>query len=151
VASPIPKKILELDAIKALLEKDMVVVAVGGGGIPVVLNEDGRLAGIAAVIDKDLASSLIARDLKADVLIISTAVAEVCLNFKKPDEKRLSRITLADAKKYMAEGHFAAGSMKPKIAAVIEFLEGGGKEALITDPAHLVDALEGKAGTWIVA
>ncbi|MBI4870112.1 MAG: carbamate kinase [Candidatus Riflebacteria bacterium] len=151
VASPIPKKILELDAIKALLEKDMVVVAVGGGGIPVVLNPDGRLVGIAAVIDKDLASSLIARDLNADVLIISTAVDQVCLNFNKPDEKRLSRITLADAQKYMAEGHFAAGSMKPKIAAVIEFLEGGGKEALITDPAHLVDALEGKAGTWIVA
>ncbi|MBI4872262.1 MAG: carbamate kinase [Candidatus Riflebacteria bacterium] len=151
VASPIPKKILELDAIKRLLESDVVVVAVGGGGIPVVQDETGKVTGVAAVIDKDLATSLLARDLEADVFIISTAVDQVCLNFNKPNQQTLDRLTLAEAKKYMAEGHFAAGSMKPKIGAVIEFLESGGKQALITDPAHLVEALEGKAGTWIVA
>ncbi|MBI4861061.1 MAG: carbamate kinase [Candidatus Riflebacteria bacterium] len=150
VASPIPKKVLELEAIKTLLDKNIIVVAVGGGGIPVV-EKDGRIVGTAAVIDKDLASSLLARELEADLLIISTAVDAVYLNYKKPDQKKLGKITMGDAKKYMAEGHFAPGSMKPKIAACIEFLETGGKEALITDPAHLVEALDGKAGTWIVA
>jgi carbamate kinase len=151
VASPIPKKIIELEAIKRLLENDIVVVAVGGGGIPVVEDGEGNLIGAAAVIDKDHASSLLARDLSADLLIISTAVEKVYINFKKPDQKALDRITLADAKKYLAEGHFAPGSMKPKIEAVIAFLSAGGKEALITDPPHLVAALEGKTGTRIVA
>jgi carbamate kinase len=151
VASPKPKEIVELPAIKALLEKDMMVVAVGGGGIPVIRQPDGSLKGVAAVIDKDHATSLLARNLKADALIISTAVPKVCINYKKPNEKSLDRITLAEAKQYLAEGHFAPGSMKPKIEAIIAFLEGGGKEALITDPPHIVEALEGKNGTWIVA
>jgi len=151
VASPRPLRIIELEAIRRLLENDIVVVAVGGGGIPVIEDEKGHLQGAAAVIDKDLATSLLARDLKADLLIISTAIEKVCLNFRKPDQKDIDRMTLAEAKQYLAEGHFAPGSMKPKIEAVIEFLESGGKEALITDPQHLVPALEGRTGTWIVA
>jgi carbamate kinase len=151
VASPRPLRIIELEAIRRLLENDIVVVAVGGGGIPVIEDEKGHLQGAAAVIDKDLATSLLARDLKADLLIISTAIEKVCLNFRKPDQKDIDRMTLAEAKKYLAEGHFAPGSMKPKIEAIVEFLESGGKQALITDPQHLVPALEGKSGTWIVA
>jgi carbamate kinase len=151
VASPRPIRIIELEAIRRLLEADIVVVAVGGGGIPVVEDERGRLTGAAAVIDKDLATSLLAKELKADLLIISTAIEKVSLNFRKPDQKDIDRMTLAEAKRYLAEGHFAPGSMKPKIEAIIEFLESGGKQALITDPQHLVPALEGKTGTWIVA
>jgi carbamate kinase len=94
---------------------------------------------------------MLARDLKADLLIISTAIEKVCLNFRKPDQRDIDRMTLAEAKQYVAEGHFAPGSMKPKVEAIIEFLESGGKQALITDPQHLVAALEGKSGTWIVA
>jgi carbamate kinase len=151
VASPRPMRIIELEAIRRLLENDIVVVAVGGGGIPVIEDEKGHLKGAAAVIDKDLATSLLARDLKADLLIISTAIEKVCLNYRKPDQKNIDRMTLAEAKRYLAEGHFAPGSMKPKIEAIIEFLESGGKQALITDPQHLVPALDGKSGTWIVA
>ena len=151
VPSPKPMKIMELESIKTLLDAGTIVVAVGGGGIPVVEDEQGMLRGAEAVIDKDHASSLLARDLKADFLIISTAVPQVSINFKKPDEKKLDRITLVEAKQYLAEGHFAPGSMQPKIEAVIAFLEGGGKEAIITDPAHLDLAIEGKAGTRIVA
>ncbi|HEY3356367.1 MAG TPA: carbamate kinase [Polyangia bacterium] len=150
VASPRPKKIVELEAIKRLLEANIVVVAVGGGGIPVIERADGTLMGADAVIDKDLATSLLAQQLEANVFIVSTAVEKVYINFKKPDQKALDTITLAEAKKYLAEGHFAPGSMKPKIEAVIEFLEGGGQEAIITDPPHLVDAVEGRTGTRIV-
>jgi carbamate kinase len=150
VASPRPKKIIELEAIRTLLDANCVVVAVGGGGIPVVEQDNGELVGADAVIDKDLATSLLARQLHADMLIISTAVDQVFVNFKKPDQKAVPRMTVAEAKKYLAEGQFAPGSMKPKVEAVIEFLEGGGKEALITDPPHLVAALAGKSGTWIV-
>jgi carbamate kinase len=149
VASPVPKKIVELEAIRKLLDSGMVVIAAGGGGIPVIEKEDGALAGAAAVIDKDLASSLLARELGADYLVISTAVEKVSINFKRPNQKELDRITLAEAKQYMEEGHFAAGSMKPKIQAVIQYLEGGGKEALVTDPPHIVEAFAGKTGTWI--
>jgi carbamate kinase len=149
VASPRPKKIIELPAIRRLLEDDIVVVAVGGGGIPVIEDEHGNLLGSEAVIDKDLATSLLARDLKADLLIISTAVEKVYLNYGKPNQQPLDRITVAEAKKYLAEGHFAPGSMKPKVEAIVEFLESGGKEALITDPPNLVRALEGKTGTWL--
>ena len=116
-----------------------------------VEDEQGNLQGAAAVIDKDLATSLLAKELKADVLIISTAIEKVCLNYRKPDQKDIARMTLAEAKRYLAEGHFAPGSMKPKIEAIVEFLEAGGKQALITDPQHLVPALEGRTGTWIVA
>lgn len=151
VASPIPKKIMEIDPIRNLLNAQMVVVAVGGGGIPVIEYEDGTTMGVEAVIDKDLATSLLAQELKADLLIISTAVDKVCLNYKKPNERALDRVTLAEIKQFLNEGHFAPGSMRPKIEAIIQFLESGGREALITDPAHLVPALEGKAGTWIIA
>jgi carbamate kinase len=150
VASPRPIRIVELDAIRTLLDNDMVVVAVGGGGIPVKEQEDGSLVGADAVIDKDLATSLLAQNLGADLLIISTAVEQVALNYKKPDQKLLLKMTLAEAKRYLAEGHFAPGSMKPKIEACIEFLEKGGKEALITDPDHLVPAIAGMTGTRIV-
>jgi carbamate kinase len=151
VASPKPVRIIELEAIRRLLDNDIVVVAVGGGGIPVIEDEQGRLQGAAAVIDKDLATSLLAKELKADLLIISTAIEKVCLNYRKPDQKEIDRMTLAEAKQYLADGHFAPGSMKPKVEAIIEFLESGGRRALITDPQHLVAALEGKSGTWIVA
>ena len=149
VASPRPKAILELDAVKALLDAGFVVVAGGGGGIAVVGDAEGNLTGVAAVIDKDLASSLMARQLKAELLIISTAVEKVCLNFGKPDQKELSSMTLAEAKRYIDEGHFKPGSMLPKVQAVVEFLEGGGREAIITDPEHLAAALQGKAGTRV--
>ncbi len=150
VASPRPQVILELEAIRSLLDAGFVVVAGGGGGIPVVEDADGRLQGAAAVIDKDLASSLMARQLGAELLIISTAVEQVCLDFGKPTQRALSRMTLAEARTYIEEGHFKPGSMLPKIQAVVAFLEGGGKEALITDPAHLAQALRGETGTRIV-
>lgn len=151
VPSPRPKRILEQEVIRRLVDQGTVVVAVGGGGIPVIEEGDGLIVGSEAVIDKDLATSLLARELKADLLVICTAVEKVSLNYRKPNEKAIDRMTLAEAKQYLKEGHFAPGSMKPKIEAVIEFLEAGGREALITDPDHLVAAIRGEAGTWIVA
>lgn len=150
VASPLPKEIIEFDAIKTLVDSGIVVVAVGGGGIPVYRDGAGDLHGTAAVIDKDYASALLAQKLAADLFIISTAVPQVYLNFGKPDQKALDKITVADAKRYVEEGHFKPGSMLPKIKAVISFLENGGKEALITDPNHLEEALDGKTGTRVV-
>ncbi len=150
VSSPAPKAILELDAVKALLDGGFVVIAVGGGGIAVVQDGQGMLSGAGAVVDKDRASSLLARQLGAEVLIISTAVEKVCLDFGKPSQRALSTMTVAEAKRYMAEGHFEPGSMLPKVQAVVAFLEGGGKEALITDPAHLAAALKGETGTRVV-
>lgn len=149
VASPLPKEIVEFDAIKKLIDNGIVVVAVGGGGIPVTRDDKGDLHGAAAVIDKDYASGLLASKLGVDLFIISTAVEKVYLNFGKPDQKPLDKITLADAKRFIEEGHFKPGSMLPKIKAVISFLEKGGKEALITDPVHIEDAIEGKTGTRI--
>ena len=151
IASPMPLKIVEKDAIHLLIDADFVVVAVGGGGIPVVEDENGLLKGVFAVIDKDRASSLLAADLNADLLLISTAVEKVALNFNKPDQLWLDKITLSEAKKYYAEGHFLSGSMGPKIEAIIAFLEANPSgQGLITDPPHIVDALDGKTGTWIV-
>ena len=150
VASPRPKAILELEAVRRLLDAGFVVVAGGGGGIPVVEDAHGDLTGVAAVIDKDLASSLMARQLKAELLVISTAVEKVCLDFGKPTQRSLDRMSLSDAKRYIAEGHFKPGSMLPKIQAVVDFLEGGGREAIITDPEHLAEALAGRAGTRVV-
>ncbi len=150
VASPAPKAILELDAVKALLDAGFVVVAGGGGGIAVVEGPEGELTGAAAVIDKDLASSLMARELGAELLIISTAVEKVCLDFGKPTQRALASMTVAEAKQYIQEGHFKPGSMLPKVQAVVSFIEGGGKEALITDPAHLAAALRGETGTRII-
>jgi carbamate kinase len=150
VASPAPKSILELAAVKSLLDAGFVVVAAGGGGIAVVADAAGNLTGASAVIDKDHASSLLARELGADLLVISTAVEKVCLNFGKPNQVDVDRMTVAEAKQYVAEGHFKPGSMLPKIQAVIAFLEGGGREAIITDPAHLSLAFAGKTGTHVV-
>jgi len=150
VASPIPQEIVEASAIKNLIENDFVVIGVGGGGIPVVENEDGDLVGTAAVIDKDFASSLLAREIRADLLLISTAVEKVAISFNKPDQKDLDRMTVAEAEKYITEGHFAKGSMLPKVQAAILFLKAGGKQALITDPPNITNALAGKTGTWIV-
>mgnify|MGYP000053032562 CR=1 FL=1 len=150
VASPVPREILELDAIRDLVRAGYVVIAVGGGGIPVVRKPDGELAGTAAVIDKDLASALLAAELGADIFVISTGVPRVCLDFGRPTQRELERLTLAEARRYLAEGQFPAGSMGPKIEAVARFLEAGGREALITSPEKLVEAVEGRHGTRIV-
>ncbi len=150
VPSPLPQEIIERDAIETLLKNNFIVVAVGGGGIPVVRNADGMLHGVEGVIDKDLASSLLATSLHADLLLISTAIEKVALNFRKPDQRDLDSITLSEARRYYAEGHFAKGSMGPKIQAIINYLERGGRAALITMPETIDDALVGKTGTWIV-
>lgn len=151
VASPQPIRIVEEDAVRGLLDRGFVVVTVGGGGIPVVRDADGNLAGAAAVIDKDLASSLLATRIGADLLMITTAVEKVALEFGTPEQRWIDHLTLAEAKGYLAEGrHFAAGSMAPKIEAVIGFLERGGQRAVITDPENVERALRGETGTTIV-
>jgi carbamate kinase len=151
VASPLPKEVVELEAVQTLIKAGTVVVTVGGGGIPVIRKADGELQGVAAVIDKDFASSLLARLIHADLLLISTAVEKVAINFGKPEQKWLDKMTLAEAKAYLAEGtHFAKGSMAPKIQAVIWFLENGGKQALITNPENIGRAIKGETGTLIV-
>lgn len=150
VASPLPVEIVELDAVKTLNDAGFVVVTVGGGGIPVVRNEAGDLEGVAAVIDKDLASEKLARDMDADALVILTAVEKVSINFKKPDQKDLDRMSAAEAKRYIKEGHFAPGSMLPKIEAALNFVESKpGRIAIITSLDKAVDAIEGRAGTTI--
>ena len=151
VASPLPKEVVELESVETLIKAGTVVVTVGGGGIPVIDRGGGEYAGTAAVIDKDFASSLLARLIKADLLLISTAIEKVALNFGKPDQKWIDRMTLAEARQYLAEGtHFAKGSMAPKIQAIIWFLEAGGRQALITNPENIGRALKGETGTWIV-
>ncbi len=150
VASPEPLEIVELDAIKMALQNDYVVVAVGGGGIPVIRNDKGELRGAYAVIDKDRASSLLATGIGADLLLISTGVEKVAINFNKPDQQWLDRVTLRQARDYMAAGHFAAGSMLPKVEAIVRFLERGGPSALITNPGNIGRALHGETGTWFV-
>jgi carbamate kinase len=150
VASPRPIRIVEERAVKALLRDDFVVITVGGGGIPVVTDEHGDLRGVAAVIDKDFASALLAITLRADVFMITTAIDRVALDWGRPEQRSVDRLTLAEAKARLAEGtHFAAGSMAPKIEACIEFLEHGGGEAIITSPEHMEEALVGHAGTRI--
>ena len=151
VASPLPKEIVEIDAIKALISAGVIVISTGGGGIPVIRNAKGDLEGVAAVIDKDFGSSLLANNVGAEVFVISTAVEKAALNFGKPDQKWLDKITLTEAKKYLAEGtHFAKGSMAPKVQAIIRFLEAGGKQAIITNPENIGRALKGETGTWII-
>ncbi len=150
VPSPRPKAIVDLAVIRHLVNEGYVVVACGGGGIPVMRDENGDLRGLEAVIDKDTASSLLARALGADRLVIATGVERVALDFGKPTQRWLDRMTLAEAKKLHGAAQFDKGSMGPKIGAVIEFLEGGGAEGIITDPPHLAPALAGKAGTRIV-
>lgn len=149
VASPLPERIVELDAIKIMIAGGVAVVAVGGGGIPVV-EENGALVGVAAVIDKDRASAMLANNLEATHLIISTAVEKVALNFGKPDQTDLDVITVAQAGKYLAEGHFKPGSMKPKMESAIAFIENGGQRVIITSPEKLLEAVHGRSGTHIV-
>ncbi len=149
VPSPAPVKIVEFDAITALIKSGFTVVASGGGGIPVI-EQDGQLVGVEAVIDKDYAASALARDLNADLFLITTAVDKVALNFGKPDQQLLDSLTLKQAREYLAQGHFQKGSMGPKVQAIIWYLEAGGKEALITTPENIERALAGESGTRFV-
>ena len=151
VPSPIPRRIVEIEVVEQLVDSGAIVITVGGGGIPVVERGHG-LQGVEAVIDKDRASSLLARDLKADRLIILTAVDRVCVNFGRPDQVALSEMSLADCRRYIAEGQFAPGSMLPKVEACMDFVSGTpGGQALITSLSRASDALEGKTGTVIHA
>jgi carbamate kinase len=150
VSSPTPMRIVELDAVKTLLASGTIVITVGGGGIPVVKDADGNLTGVAAVIDKDLAASLLATKLEAELFLISTAVEKVALDFGKPEQRWVDHLTLAEVKRYLAEGtHFAAGSMAPKMQAVIGYLERGGTKAIITSLENMERALAGQGGTAI--
>lgn len=152
VPSPKPVRIIEEEAVRNLIRNDFVVIAVGGGGIPVVADERGNLRGIAAVIDKDYASSLLATAIGAELFIISTAVEKVALNYGQPNQQWLDHLTVSQARQYLAEGvHFAQGSMAPKIQAVIRYLERGGGQAIITNPENLERALAGETGTRITS
>lgn len=149
VASPLPLKIVEIDAIRNLIDGDFVVIALGGGGVPVVEDEKGKLSGIPAVIDKDRASSKLALALGLDLFLISTDIDKVCINFGKPDEYSVDEMSRKEAKEYLEAGEFLPGSMGPKVEAAIDFLEGGGKKVIITSPQNIPKALKGKAGTHI--
>jgi len=151
VASPKPQAIVETEVIRGLAQEGHVVVACGGGGIPVIEDEKGDLQGVEAVIDKDFASSLLARNLGADALVLPTGVEQVALDFNKPTQRWLERLTLAEARRHLAEDQFDKGSMGPKVAALIEFVAGGGGLGLITDPPNITRALRGETGTRIVA
>lgn len=151
VASPLPKEVVELDTVKALINAGVVVISVGGGGIPVIDAGGGEYVGTAAVIDKDYASSLLAQSIDADLFLISTAVEKVALNFGTPDQQWLDRMTVSEARRYLAEGtHFAKGSMAPKIEAILWYMEAGGRHAIITTPENIGRALRGETGTHIV-
>lgn len=151
VPSPQPKRIVELNVVNKLVEDDVVVITVGGGGIPVVETENG-LQGTAAVIDKDKSCARLAQDLNADMLMILTAVDRVCINFNKPDQKALAEINLEECAQYISEGHFAPGSMLPKVEACVQFVESAeGREALITSLEKAGLAMSGETGTKIVA
>ncbi|MDM7916812.1 MAG: carbamate kinase [Candidatus Eisenbacteria bacterium] len=151
VPSPMPRRIVELPLIRKLHESGHVVIAAGGGGIPVIERPDGTLAGVEAVIDKDLASVVLALELGARSLIIVTAVERVAIDFGKPEQRWIERMSVEDAERYLKQGQFPPGSMGPKIAAAIWFLRSGGREICITNPATLHDSLAGRAGTWITA
>jgi len=151
VPSPKPRAILETRIIKSLAAEGFVVVACGGGGIPVIEDEAGELRGVEAVIDKDLASSLLARSMEADILVLPTGVEKVALDFNKPTQRWLDRMTLAEARRHQADDQFDPGSMGPKIAALVDFVGGGGRMGLITDPPNLSRALRGETGTRLVA
>jgi len=154
VASPFPQEIVELPAVRRLIDAGIITITVGGGGIPVVRDEreeNGHgLRGVPAVIDKDYASALLAQSINADLFLISTAVEHVYLNFGEPDERPIKEMTVSQAKHYIEQGHFAPGSMLPKIKAIVWFLEEGGREALVTNPASIAGALKGETGTRIV-
>jgi carbamate kinase len=149
VPSPIPREIVEVGAMRTLIEAGFVVVGVGGGGIPVVRDPEGNLRGVEAVIDKDYASGLLASGIGADLFLISTAVEKVYLDYGQPSQRALDHMSVDEAREYLREGQFPPGSMGPKIAAVIQFLEGGGKEAVITSPENLARALRAETGTRI--
>jgi carbamate kinase len=150
VASPMPQRIVEESAVQRLIEAGMVVITVGGGGIPVVADDQGFLRGVAAVIDKDFASALLASRIRAELLLISTAVEKVALDWGRPEQRWVDHMTLAEAKVHLAEGHhFARGSMAPKIQAAVNFLEAGGQTVIITDPPNIARALIGETGTRI--
>lgn len=150
VASPEPKRIVEAPAIKALIQQGFVVIGAGGGGIPVVCSEAGDYQSVDAVIDKDLSTALLAREIHADILVITTGVEKVCIHFGKPQQQALDRVDIATMNRYMQEGHFPPGSMLPKIIASLTFLEQGGKEVIITTPECLPAALRGETGTHII-
>ncbi|HUG35165.1 MAG TPA: carbamate kinase [Anaerolineales bacterium] len=147
VASPQPVRILQQDAIMSLVGAGFTVVGVGGGGIPVVENDKGEIEGVEAVIDKDLASALFASSIDADMFLISTEVEKVAINFNKPDVQWLDKLTVEEARNYLADGQFGKGSMEPKIKAILHFLERGGKRALITNPDNMLKAIQGETGT----
>jgi carbamate kinase len=149
VPSPLPEEIIQAEAIQTLIQGGFTVVGVGGGGIPVIKEQNGNLVGVEAVIDKDFASALLAQNIGADLFLISTAVEKVALNFNKPNQEWLDQMSLDEAKAYLDQGHFAKGSMEPKMRAIIGFLEGGGKQALITNPENIARALKGETGTRI--
>jgi carbamate kinase len=149
VASPKPLEVVEITSIRTLVEDGAIVIAAGGGGIPVARQWDGTLHGVEAVIDKDLASSLLARLLGCEMLCIITGVDRVALHYGKPDQRDLACATADELSEYAAAGHFPAGSMGPKVQAAIEFVRGGGREVVITSPAKLMDALEGTTGTRV--
>jgi carbamate kinase len=150
VPSPVPKNIIELETVKTLLDSGVIVIAAGGGGIPVTVSDDGLLHGAEAVIDKDLAASLMARELGADLFVISTAVEQVCLNFGKANQVSLGTVTIDEVKTYMEQGHFAPGSMLPKVESIINFVKATGRDGIITSLDKVQEALEGKTGTRIV-
>jgi carbamate kinase len=149
VASPKPVEIVQQDAIMSLVRAGFVVIGVGGGGIPVVRDDKGEIVGVEAVIDKDHASSLLAAMVKADLFLISTEVEKVAINFKKPDQKWLDHMTAAEARQYLADGHFLKGSMEPKIQAMLNYMDKGGKKGLITNPENMARALRGETGTVV--
>ena len=150
VPSPIPVRIIQRDAILALVQAGFVVIGVGGGGIPVVEDDAGNLMGVEAVIDKDFASALLASRIQAELFLISTAIEKVALNFNTPDQRWLDQVTLADARRYLAEGHFAKGSMEPKVQAIIGYLENGGTQAIVTTPENIGRAMAGETGTHFI-
>jgi len=150
VPSPLPVKILQGEAIQTLIQAGFVVIGVGGGGIPVVEDENGDLIGVEAVIDKDFPSSLLATTIRADLFLISTAIEKVALDFNQPDQRWLDRVTITEARQYLDQGHFAKGSMEPKVQAIIDYLENGGQEAIVTNPENIGRALAGETGTRFI-
>lgn len=150
VPSPVPTSVVERESIRVLYEAGLIVVAVGGGGCPIYIEKDGTLEGIDAVVDKDLASKVLALQIGAEELIISTGIPRVCINFNKPNQQEISSAPVSKFKQWLDEGHFAPGSMKPKIRAAIEFIENGGKRVVISLPEQLLDAFYGNAGTQIL-
>jgi carbamate kinase len=149
VPSPDPLAIVEIEAIRTLVRAGFVVTAVGGGGIPVVRNVRGELHGVEAVIDKDLASALLAIALHADQFVISTAVSRIALDFGTPRERPINRMTLDEARRHLADGQFGEGSMAPKVRAIVNYLEAGGRRAIVTRPDDLERAVDGEAGTIV--